>query len=125
MRMVANPDCSMRRQKIAPKASDSPLTYSTESQLSQPTKKIAGTLSVVLLGRVMMVRILWPFALVTQSYCATAFLNRSRGGVVAFCVCADTSAGARQKRNAAESRCFSCIGTGLLGDALCQQTARV
>src|SRR5215470_8112780 len=124
MRMVAKPDCSMRRQKIAPNASVSPLTYSTESQLSQPTKKMAGTLLVVLLGRVMMVRIFRPLAFVTQSYCAIAFLNCSRGGVLVFGVCADASVAARQKRNAAGAGLSRRMQSALQGNVLLVQTRK-
>jgi hypothetical protein len=42
--MVAKPEVSISRQKIAPKASVSPWVYATLSQLSHPTKKMAGTL---------------------------------------------------------------------------------
>jgi hypothetical protein len=65
--MVAKPDCSINRQKIAPNPSVSPSEYSTESQLSQPTKKIAGTLPLTDFGLVTKVRIFWLCELVTQS----------------------------------------------------------
>jgi hypothetical protein len=67
MRMVAKPDCSISRQRIAPKPSVSPLGYSTLSQLSHPTKKIAGTACAADLGRVTNVLIFWPCEFVTQS----------------------------------------------------------
>jgi hypothetical protein len=67
MRIVAKPDCSISRQKIAPNPSVSPSGYSTESQLSHPTKKIAGTLPLADFGLVTNVRMFWPCELVTQS----------------------------------------------------------
>jgi hypothetical protein len=57
IRIVAKPDFSISRQKIAPNPSVSPSGYSTESQLSQPTKKIAGTLPLAAFGLVTKIRI--------------------------------------------------------------------
>jgi hypothetical protein len=51
-----------------PKPSGEALGYSIVSQLSQPTKKIAGTLPLALFGRVTKVRSFSPRPFVTQSY---------------------------------------------------------
>src|SRR5882762_7132341 len=56
----------MRRRIRAPKPSVSPLGYSTLSLLSQPTKKMTGTLPLVFFGRVMKVRSLSPRLLLTS-----------------------------------------------------------
>src|ERR1700682_309659 len=64
---------------MAPKPSVSPCGYSTLSQLSQPTKKMTGTLPGSFLGRVTNVRSLSPRVLPTQSYKISAFSKCSLG----------------------------------------------
>ena len=56
----------------APKPSVSPSAYSMLSQLSQPTKKMAGTFPVTPFGRVMNVRSLSPFASVIHPFVISA-----------------------------------------------------
>src|SRR6516225_8688166 len=81
MRTVANPDRSMRRPSRMPKPSSGLGSgLSMVSQLNQPTKKIAGTLLLALLGRVMKVRSFSPRLLVTQSYRTSALGKCSRLG---------------------------------------------
>src|SRR6266851_4108483 len=81
----------MIRRIRAPKPSVSPVGYSTLSQLSQPTKKIAGTFPVLSFGRVMKVRSLSPRLFVTQPYRTSACSNRSRPGCGAAAIGTDGS----------------------------------
>src|SRR5581483_1558140 len=68
IRTVAKPDSSIRRRSKMPNPSRvAESGYSIESQLSQPTKKITGTLPEVRRGRVVKVRSLCPLRFVTQS----------------------------------------------------------